>query len=151
MPVQHMMREIGRFRSESWGMYRYALSRVDEQAESIASLKGAASTYKYTTRMRYTLHPPTDFAYTASRHHTHQVLHCPLLAAESGLHVLGLPYRSCVWKMHAATAALYLICLHGLTLPLLLLLLLLLPPPPPPPPPPPLLLLLPLLCCMEWA
>ena len=55
MPVQHMMREIGRFRAESWGMYRYALSRVDAQAESIACLKGAATEHKH-IRETYAVH-----------------------------------------------------------------------------------------------
>ena len=30
-PVQKMIREIGRFRAESWGMYRFGLSRIDAQ------------------------------------------------------------------------------------------------------------------------
>ena len=31
MPFHKMNREIGRFRAESWGMYRFALARVDAQ------------------------------------------------------------------------------------------------------------------------
>lgn len=55
MPIHKMNREIGRFRAESWGMYRFALTRVDAQAESIASLKGASAEHKH-IRDAYAVH-----------------------------------------------------------------------------------------------
>ena len=55
MPFHKMNREIGRFRAESWGMYRFALARVDAQAESIASLKGASAEHKH-IRDAYAVH-----------------------------------------------------------------------------------------------
>ena len=41
-PVMKTWRRLGRFRGQSWGDYRFALTRLGIQAESVASLKGAA-------------------------------------------------------------------------------------------------------------
>ena len=62
-PVMKTWREIGRFRAEAWGMYRFAFSKMDLQAESIASLKGAAAEHKH-LRELYALH-----RYDLWRHH----------------------------------------------------------------------------------
>lgn len=62
-PVTKTWREIGRFRGESWGMYRFAVTKVDLQSESIASLKGAAAEHKH-LRDLYALH-----RYDLWRHH----------------------------------------------------------------------------------
>eukprot|EP01052_Picozoa_sp_SAG31_P011263 SAG31_NODE_634_length_13365_cov_182.161767_10_plen_126_part_00 len=40
-------RKAGRLRGESWGLYTFAAARLGLQAESIASLKGAAVEHKY--------------------------------------------------------------------------------------------------------
>lgn len=39
-------RKAGRLRGESWGLYTFAAARIGLQAESIASLKGAAVEHK---------------------------------------------------------------------------------------------------------
>ena len=62
-PVMKTWREIGRFRGESWGLYRFAISKVDLQSESIASLKGAAAEHTH-LRDCYALH-----RYDLWRHH----------------------------------------------------------------------------------
>ena len=46
-PVLDNFRKAGRLRGESWGLYTFAAARVSLQAESIASLKGAAVEHKY--------------------------------------------------------------------------------------------------------
>ena len=46
-PVLDNFRKAGRLRGESWGLYTFAAARVGLQAESIASLKGAAVEHKY--------------------------------------------------------------------------------------------------------
>jgi ABC-type uncharacterized transport system fused permease/ATPase subunit len=46
-PVLDNFRKAGRLRGESWGLYTFAAARVGLQAESIASLKGAALEHRY--------------------------------------------------------------------------------------------------------
>jgi ABC-type uncharacterized transport system fused permease/ATPase subunit len=46
-PVLDNFRMAGRLRGESWGLYTFAAARIGLQAESIASLKGAAVEHKY--------------------------------------------------------------------------------------------------------
>eukprot|EP01047_Picozoa_sp_COSAG01_P034196 COSAG01_NODE_2556_length_7460_cov_14.297786_8_plen_590_part_00 len=46
-PVLDNFRKAGRLRGESWGLYTFAAARLGLQAESIASLKGAALEHRY--------------------------------------------------------------------------------------------------------
>jgi ABC-type uncharacterized transport system fused permease/ATPase subunit len=54
-PVMKTWRRLGRFRGQSWGDYRFALTRLGLQAESVASLKGAAYEHKH-IRDTYAVH-----------------------------------------------------------------------------------------------
>ena len=54
-PVIKTWRRLGRLRGQSWGSYRFALTRLGLQAESIASLKGAAYEHKH-IREEYAVH-----------------------------------------------------------------------------------------------
>jgi ABC-type uncharacterized transport system fused permease/ATPase subunit len=54
-PVMKRWRRNGRFRGQSWGSYRNALTRLMLQCESVASLKGAAYEHKI-IRDEYAIH-----------------------------------------------------------------------------------------------